>query len=65
LKKQKKEIEVLTAKLALLEKMENYKTPCEEAFKRVHGVYPMTDVGDGYWENFQAGYKSAIKSIIL
>jgi hypothetical protein len=30
IEKTKKDIEVLTAKLALLEEIENHKTPCEE-----------------------------------
>jgi hypothetical protein len=42
-------------------RVEEPKTPVEEAYKRVYGVYPMTDLGDGCWENFQAGYKSAQK----
>ena len=42
-------------------RVEKTKSPIEEAYKRVYGVYPMTDLGDGCWENFQAGYKSAQK----
>ena len=40
------------------------KTPVEEAYKKVYGKYPVTDIadtcwdGDG-WNNFQAGYNAA------
>ena len=61
IEKTKKEIEVLTAKLALLEEMEKHKTPAEEGYKRVYGYYPVTDVGDSYWEYFQKGYEQAQK----
>ena len=61
IEKTKKDIEVLTAKLALLEEIENHKTPCEEAFKRVYNRYPVTDVNytcwDGStWIDFKFGY---------
>ena len=61
IEKTKKEIEVLTAKLALLEEIENHKTPCEEAFKRVYNRYPVTDVNDTCWDgstwiDFKFGY---------
>ena len=55
------QIKVLQKKLDFLEELEKTKSPVEEAYKRVYGVYPMTDLGDGCWENFQAGYKSAQK----
>jgi hypothetical protein len=38
------------------------RTPAEEAYKRVYGVYPMTDVGDGYWECFLQGFEAAQKN---
>ena len=66
IEKTKKEIEVLTAKLALLEEIENHKTPCEEAFKRVYNRYPVTDVNDTCWDgstwiDFKFGYIAAQK----
>jgi len=57
----KAQIFVLEKKLSFLEELEKTKSPVEEAYKRVYGNYPMTDVTDGCWENFQAGYKSAQK----
>lgn len=57
----KAQIQVLQKKLSFLEELEKTKSPVEEAYKRVYGVYPMTDDTDGHWENFQAGYKSAQK----
>ena len=53
------EIKVLQAKLELLKEMEKHKTPCEEAYKRVYGLYPETYYGS--WGAFQDGYKSAQK----
>jgi hypothetical protein len=61
IQKVKAEIKMLEKKLSFLEELEKTKTPCEEAYKRVYGNYPMTDDTDGDWENFQAGYKSAQK----
>jgi hypothetical protein len=66
IEKTKKDIEVLTAKLALLEEIENHKTPCEEAFKRVYNRYPVTDVNDTCWDgstwiDFKFGYIAAQK----
>ena len=66
IEKTKQEIEVLTAKLALLEEIENHKTPCEEAFKRVYNRYPVTDVNDTCWDgstwiDFKFGYIAAQK----
>lgn len=54
----KQEIKVLQSKLALMEKMEKYKSPAEEAYKRVFGIYPEfpSDVRFGY---FKAGYEAA------
>ena len=58
------EIKVLQAKLELLKEMENHKTPCEEAFKRVYGCYPPTTPSvsnseDDRWSNFQKGYNAS------
>lgn len=61
------EIKVLQAKLELLKEMENHKTPCEIAFKRVYGHYPdedLDDYGTYYdttWINFRKGYEAAQK----
>ena len=44
-----------------LEELSKTKSPIEEAYKRVYGVYPMTDVGDAYWEYFQKGYEQSQK----
>jgi hypothetical protein len=62
IEKTKKDIEVLTAKLALLEEIENHKTPCEEAFKRVYGYFPTEpnwDDDEVRWESFQKGYNAS------
>ena len=63
IEKTKKEIEVLTAKLALLKEMENHKTPCEIAFKDWWGVYPGTEIWTNFdetrWVGFKAGYNAA------
>ena len=56
IEKTKKEIEVLTAKLELLKEMEKHKTPCEEAYKRVYGAYPM---GEPFWIVFEKGYDAS------
>jgi hypothetical protein len=58
------EIKVLQAKLELLKEMENHKTPCEEAFKRVYGCYPPTTPSvsnseDERWSTFQKGYNAS------
>ena len=60
----KAQIKVLEAKLSLLEELENHKTPCEEAYKRVYTYYPVTDITDPCWDgstwtHFVNGYKSA------
>jgi hypothetical protein len=43
--------------------IENHKTPCEEAHKKVYGHYPDTGIGNGYsyiwWDVFQKGYNAA------
>lgn len=63
IEKTKKEIEVLTAKLALLKEMENHKTPCEIAYKDWWGVYPGTEIWTNFdetrWVGFKAGYNAA------
>ena len=67
IEKTKKEIEVLTAKLALLDEIENHKTPCEIAYKKVYGSYPITDDMSGgdmdyvSWSAFQRGYEQSQK----
>jgi hypothetical protein len=64
IEKVKGEIKVLEKKLALLEEMENYKTPVEEAYKDWWGEYPSTNRNDrtlysnARWEGFQAGYEA-------
>jgi hypothetical protein len=60
----KEYISILQEKLQKLEELEKIKTPCEEAFKRVYGYYPVTDIadtcwdGDG-WNSFLDGYTAA------
>jgi hypothetical protein len=65
IEKTKQEIEVLTAKLALLEEMENHKSPVEEAYKRVYGNYPDTGICNGmsyvWWDVFCKGYNASQK----
>ncbi len=71
IEKTKKEIEVLTAKLALLEEIENFKTPCEDAYKDAYGKYPVKVVSEQLtsednwnvvsWSAFQKGYSAAEK----
>jgi hypothetical protein len=53
------EIKVLQAKLELLKELENHKTPCEEAYKRVYGFYPETY--EDSWSSFQDGYIASQK----
>lgn len=63
IEKTKKEIEVLTAKLALLKEMENHKTPCEIAYKDWWGEYPELETDGEFdvtrWHGFRAGYHFA------
>ena len=64
IEKVKGEIKVLQAKLSLLEEMENYKTPAEEAYKEWMGEYPSTDesvdnTDDIRWRAFQMGYNAS------
>jgi len=53
------EIKVLQAKLELLKEMESFKTPVEEAYKRVYGFYPETY--EDSWSSFQDGYIASQK----
>jgi hypothetical protein len=53
------EIKVLQSKLELLKEMENHKTPCEIAYKRVYGFYPETY--EDSWSAFQDGYIASQK----
>jgi hypothetical protein len=55
IEKTKKEIEVLTKKLSFLEELSQTKSPCEIAYKRVYGEYPM---GEPFWIAFQKGYEA-------
>ena len=62
IEKTKKEIEVLTKKLSLLEQIEKHKTPCEIAYKDWWGEYPGDEnwTSDATrWQGFQAGYNAA------
>jgi hypothetical protein len=55
IEKTKKEIEVLTKKLSFLEELSQTKSPCEIAYKRVYGEYPM---GEPFWIVFKKGYEA-------
>jgi hypothetical protein len=64
IEKVKGEIKVLEKKLALLEEMENYKSPVEEAYKEWMGEYPPTtpsvsNTDDIRWRAFQMGWMKA------
>jgi hypothetical protein len=52
------EIKVLQAKLELLKEMEKHKSPVEEAYKEIYGIYPdyPSDVRFGY---FKTGYNAS------
>ena len=54
------EIKVLQAKLELLKEMEKHKSPAEEAYKEIYGIYPVypSDVSFGY---FKTGYIASQK----
>ena len=56
----KAQIKVLEAKLSFLEEMEKHKSPVEETFKEVYGIYPVypSDVRFGY---FKTGYNASQK----
>jgi hypothetical protein len=55
IEKTKKEIEVLTKKLSFLEELSQTKSPCEIAYKRLYGCYPM---GEPFWIVFKKGYEA-------
>ncbi len=60
----KAQIKVLEKKLSFLEELEKTKSPVEEAYKRVYGVYPMTGpsvdgIDDIRWRAFQMGYNAS------
>jgi hypothetical protein len=55
IEKTKQEIEVLTKKLSFLEELSQTKSPCEIAYKRVYGEYPM---GEPFWIVFKKGYEA-------
>ena len=64
--KLKAQIKVLEKKLSFLEELEQTKSPAEEAYKRVYGNYPVTDVADpcwsgSNWTGFSNGYNAAQK----
>ncbi|QPX48074.1 hypothetical protein PQC13_gp109 [Synechococcus phage S-SRM01] len=61
----KGQIKVLEKKLALLEQIEEHKSPVEKAYRDVYGKYPITDDMSGAdidyvsWDAFQKGYNAA------
>jgi hypothetical protein len=55
------QIKVLQSKLEFYKELEKTKSPYEEGYKKVFGYYPVTDIGDAYWEYFQKGYEQAQK----
>ena len=62
----KEDIAILQMKLQKLEEMENHKTPCEIAFKRVYYRYPPTSPSvsnfeDIRWSAFQDGFFEGCK----
>jgi hypothetical protein len=61
----KEDIALLQMKLQKLEEMENHKSPCEEAYKRVYGNYPDTGICNGmsyvWWDVFCKGYNASQK----
>lgn len=62
--KLKEQIKLLQSKLSFLEELEQTKSPAEEAYKRVYGNYPVTDITDACWSgstwtNFATGYNAA------
>jgi hypothetical protein len=64
IEKVKGEIKVLEKKLALLEEMENHKSPIEKAYHNAYGKYPITDVSMSDWDavswsSFQKGWEAA------
>jgi len=66
IEKVKGEIKVLEKKLALLESIENYKSPVEKAYRDAYGKYPEPGFSAGDWDavswtSFQKGYDVAQK----
>jgi hypothetical protein len=64
IEKTKGEIKVLEKKLALLEAMENHKSPVEKAYRDAYGKYPEPGFSAGDWDvitfqAFQKGYDAA------
>ena len=64
IEKTKAKIKMLEKKLSFLEELYQTKSPVEEAFKRVYGRYPVTDIADTCWDgstwtNFEQGYNAA------
>lgn len=60
----RQEIKVLEKKLELMEKLKDYKSPAEEAYKEWMGKYPPTDesvdnTDDIRWRAFQMGWMKA------
>ena len=56
----KSQIKVLQKKLSFLEELEKTKSPVEEAYKRVYGVYPTNEITyNSMWGAFQKGYYAA------
>ncbi len=59
IEKVKSEIKVLEKKLALLEEMEKYRSPAEEAYKECYGEYPSGSPSeDARWDAFLNGYQA-------
>ena len=54
----KEDIAILQEKLKKLEELDRVKTPCEEAYKRLYGCYPM---GEPFWIVFKKGYDASQK----
>ena len=69
IEKVKAEIKVLESKIALLEALEEHKSPEEKAYFRAYGLYPVTDAKYDprdiprldRWKAFRTGYRSATK----
>jgi hypothetical protein len=58
IEKTKEDIAILQEKLKKLEELDRVKTPCEEAYKRLYGCYPM---GEPFWIVFKKGYDASQK----
>ena len=71
IEKVKSEIKMLVKKLSFLEELSQTKTPCEEAYKKVYGKYPVEEVSENLtaednwnvisWSAFQEGYEQSQK----